>query len=77
MSDSEQKPLLPPTPRYPKKTSRAELLAAIRERALSTTEKTLDVILDEMERFAKPYLDNDWSGGEVLHQIRMWRRGPR
>lgn len=33
----------------------------------------IDGVLDEVLRVAQPRLENDWTGGEVLHQLLRWR----
>lgn len=64
----------------PKKTTRAELLKRIQAHArkrdkFMSVEQVVDLVLAEADAFARPYLENDWSGGEVLHQLRLWRKG--
>lgn len=46
-------------------------------RKLGVTRKTaataVDEVLDEVIAMARPRLENEWSGGVVLHQLYQWR----
>lgn len=63
----------------PKKTTREELLKRIRAglkgNGHDPTEVVVDLVLAETDAFVRPFLENDWTGGEVLHQLRLWRKG--
>lgn len=65
----------------PLKTTREKLLAIIRADARGRqrkhdlpVEEVVDRTLAAVASFAQPYLENDWTGGEVLHQLRLWRK---
>lgn len=65
-------------PKRPAVSPRAALVKKMR-RALDVhgevpdIDAALDVVLEAFDDFARPRLENDWSGGEVLHQLRVWR----
>lgn len=73
----------PKPPPKPLKTSREALLALVctrrdaRGRVLRralTAEDVVDRTLEAIEAFAYQHLQNDWTGGEVLHQLKLWRK---
>lgn len=66
----------------PKKTTREALLDRIRSDSRGrrrkhdlSLEEVVDRTLEAVDAYARPHLENDWTGGEVLHQIRLWRKG--
>lgn len=64
---------------YPKKTTRDDLLKRVRDGLKPNgsvhVEAVVDLVLAETDTFVRPFLENDWTGGEVLHQLRIWRKG--
>lgn len=58
--------------------TRAELVALVRGSRRSVVsremaERAVDVVLDQVLAMATPRLEREWTGSEVLQELKRWR----